>query len=120
MVWLIKKYFKQDMQQIHKFNIHISILRSEESVKGTLRQINCKSFDANDKPRKGKTPTLSLLVSADPEQRGQPKGRGQPGRRPASLEKIESCAVAISNIYKTRALNFRHHLLDFFLHTLDF
>lgn len=105
------------MQQTHKFNIHISILCSEESVKGTLGQINCKSFGANDKPRKGKTPTLSLPVRADPEQRNQPKGTGQPGQQPASLEKIESCAVAFSNIYKTRTLNFRHHAYWMFFST---
>lgn len=61
------------MQQPHKFNIPISILCSEELVKGSWGKINCRSLDANDKPGKGKTPTVSLLVYADPEQGGRPK-----------------------------------------------
>lgn len=67
-IWfcLLKNNSKQDMQQPHKFNIHISILCSEESMKGILGKINCKSFDASDKPRQGKTPAVSLLVCADP------------------------------------------------------
>lgn len=61
------------MQQPHEFNVHISISCSEESMKGIWGKINCKSLDANDKSHKGKTPTVSLLVCADPEQEAIPR-----------------------------------------------
>lgn len=50
------------MQQPHEFNIHVGILCSEESVKGILGKMNCKSLDANDKPYKENTPTVSLWL----------------------------------------------------------
>ena len=74
MALLTEKYSEQDKYQPHKFNIHISILCSEASVKGILGKINCKSLDASDKPRTGKTPTVRLLVSLTRNGEAVPKG----------------------------------------------
>lgn len=117
MALLTEKYSEQDKYQPHKFNIHISILCSEASVKGILGKINCKSLDASDKPRTGKTPTVRLLVSLT--------GTGRPFQRegPASLEQTETCPFHFQHIQNTHTvLNIRHGRRNrwVFLHTLDF
>ena len=110
----LEKYFRQDRQQLHKFNIHISILCSKELVKGIWGKINCKSLDADDEPGKGKTPTVSLLVYANPEQGGHPKGRESQVSQPASLEKIEPCHFRCENIKNTNTSLQASYSLDFF------
>lgn len=109
------------MQQPHKFNIHISILCSEESVKGILRKINCKSFDANDKPHKGKTPTVSLLAVLTWNREAIPKGgASQASQRPTSREKIVFCCFHFQYILNTntklQALNVTIAGFFFFTH----